>query len=303
MGFRSGDSKGWAAADPLQRTRLEVIDMTSRMLLSLVASAALFATACVSQGKYDEAVRSADNARAELAREKQEMQRRAKFADEGRAEMQKQIDDATAVYDELTKQLERLGQDSQSLLAVNGSLKDALDNSKRRLEELRRAQAAAEARASLYRELALRFKSMIDAGDLAITLRDGRMVLRLSNDVLFDSGRSELKPEGKRALSGIAAVLATIPGRQFQVAGHTDDEPIRVSPYRSNWDLSTARALEVTSFLVAKGIDPHALSAAGYGEYDPIDTNHTSLGKSHNRRTEISLQPNIDDLVAIPDSP
>jgi len=277
--------------------------MTSRWLLALAASASLCASACVSQGKYDEAVRSADAARAELARTKQEMQRRAKVADDGRAEMQKQIDDATAVYEELTRQLERVGQDAQSLLAVNGSLKDALDGSKKRLEELRRAQAAAEARASLYRELALRFKSMVDSGDLAITLREGRMVLQLSNDVLFDSGRSELKPEGQRALAQIAAVLATIPGRQFQIAGHTDNEPIRLSPYKSNWELSTARALEVTSFLVSKGVAPHALSAAGYGEFDPIDTNLTSRGKSHNRRTEITLQPKIDELVAIPDSP
>jgi chemotaxis protein MotB len=144
---------------------------------------------------------------------------------------------------------------------------------------------------------------MIDAGDLAITLRQGRMVLRLSNDVLFDSGRSELKPEGKRALSQVAAVLATIPARRFQVAGHTDNEPIRRSPYKSNWDLSTARALEVTSFLIVRGIEPRALSAAGYGEFDPADTNDNAAGKSRNRRTEISLQPNIDELVAVPDAP
>jgi chemotaxis protein MotB len=143
---------------------------------------------------------------------------------------------------------------------------------------------------------------MVDAGDLAITLRQGRMVLRLSNDVLFDSGWSELKPEGKRALSQVAAVLVTIPSRQFQVAGHTDNDPIRVSPYKSNWDLSTARALEVTSFLVGRGVDPHVLSAAGYGEFDPADTNDTQGGKTHNRRTEISLQPNIDELVAVPDA-
>jgi len=277
--------------------------MRSRWLLVLAVATSVVATGCVSQGRYDEAVRSADAARAELAKTKQELQRREKTADEGRTEMQKEIDDATAVYDELTKQLERLGQDAQSLLAVNGSLKDALDNSKRRLEELRRAQSAAEARAALYRELALRFKGMIDAGDLAITLRDGRMVLLLPNDVLFDSGRSDLKPDGKRALSQIAGILSTIPGRHFQVAGHTDNEPIRLSAYKSNWDLSTARALEVTSFLVSKGVSPSALSAAGYGEFDPIDSNANSRGKSHNRRTEITLQPNIDELVAVPDAP
>jgi hypothetical protein len=75
-----------------------------------------------------------------------------------------------------------LGANAESLLAVNTNLKGALESSQRRLEELRRAQAAAEARAVLYADLARRLKSMIDAGDLAITPRDGRMVLRLSND-------------------------------------------------------------------------------------------------------------------------
>jgi chemotaxis protein MotB len=278
--------------------------MLPRWIGALVAGVtALGAMGCVSQGTYDEAVRSADAARADLAKTKLEMQQRQTQAEAGRAEMQKQLDNATAIDDQLAKQLDKLGQDSQSLLASNGSLRDALESSRRRLEELRRAQAAAEGRAALYRDLALRFKGMLDAGDLAITLRDGRMVLRLSNDVLFDSGHAELKPEGRRALSEIAAVLATIPARQFQVAGHTDDEPIRLSPYKSNWDLSTARAVEVTSFLVSKGVSPHVLSAAGYGEFDPIDANGTRTGKAHNRRTEITLQPNIDELVAIPTSP
>src|ERR1019366_1384630 len=114
--------------------------------------------------------------------------------------MQKELDDATAIDDELSKQLAKVGQDAQSLLAVNGTLKSALESSRRRLEELRRAQGAAESRAALYR-------------DLAITLRNGRMVLRLSNDVLFDSGRSELKPDGERAIAQIAAVLSTIEAR------------------------------------------------------------------------------------------
>jgi len=265
-------------------------------LLVALACGSLLATGCVSQGRYDEAVRSGDAARAELARSKQALEL-------GRTSMQKELDDATAVDDQLARQLSKLGQDSQSLLAANGTLKDSLESSRRRLEELRRAQAAAESRAALYREVALKFKGMVDAGDLAISLRQGRMVLRLSNDVLFDSGRSELKPEGKRALAQVAEILATIQARRFQVAGHTDNEPIRLSPYRSNWDLSTARALEVTSLLVAKGVDPRVLSAAGYGQFDPADSNDSKDGKSHNRRTEISLQPNIDELVSVPDAP
>jgi len=277
--------------------------MKRECMIAIAASVSLLGTACVSAAKYDEEVRTADAVRADLARTKIALAQQTRDEAEGRASMQRAIDDQTALCDEMGKELSKVGRDSQSLLTVNGSLKDALEASRKQLEELRHAQAAAEGRAVLYRDLALRFKSMIDAGDLAITLRRGRMVLRLSNDVLFDSGRSELKVDGKRALAQIAAVLATIPDRLFQVDGHTDDEPIRFSPYKSNWELSTARALGVMSFLVSHGVGAHGLSAAGYGEFDPVDANGTPQGKAHNRRTEITLQPNIDELVAVPDAP
>ncbi len=148
--------------------------------------ALLFATACVPAGKYDDAVHTADAARAQLATARAHL----RDAEMGRGEMQKKLDDATAVDEQLSNELEKRGEDTQSLLATNGVPKQALQNSQRRLEELRRAQAAADARAALYRDLAVKLKGMIDAGDLAITLRDGRMVLRMSNDVLFDSGRA-----------------------------------------------------------------------------------------------------------------
>jgi chemotaxis protein MotB len=264
----------------------------------------LAGTACVSKGTYDEEVQAANTARSranECTSGAARLKRQLSALQAGSASMQKELDDATVVDDQLSKELAKLGEDSRSLLNANGSLKEALESSRRRLEELRRAQMASESRAALYRELALKLKGMVDAGDLAITLRDGRMVLRLSNDVLFDSGKAELKPAGKRSVAEIAGVLRTIPGRHFQVAGHTDNEPIRLSPFPSNWALSTARALEVVGFLTSRGMEARALSAAGYGEFDPVDANDSPLGKSHNRRTEITLQPNIDEIVAVPD--
>lgn len=264
--------------------------------LAAVALTSLLSTACVTKGAYDQQVQAASDARAQLARCQNDDQRLAK----GSTEMQKQLDDATAVDDQLTKELRRLGEDSQSLLAVNGSLKDALESSKARLEELRRAQAAAEQRAAVYRDLALKLKGMVDAGDLAIILRDGRMVLQMSNDVLFDSGKADLKPAGVKALTQLADVLRTVPARRFQVAGHTDNDPIRYSGFRSNWELSTARALAVVELLASQGVDSRELSAAGFGEFDPVDTNDTSAGKAHNRRTEITVQPNIAEIVSVP---
>ncbi len=260
--------------------------MKTRTLLVAVACTAALATGCVSEGRYDAAVASGDAVRAELASTRWQLGQRQAEAAEGRASMQRSSD-------ALTQQIEHLSADSRALLEVNGSLERALDAA-------RREHVAAESRAALYRDLALRLKSMLDAGDLTITLRRGRMVLRLSNDVLFDSGHAGLKPEGKRALAQIASVLSTLKDRRFQVEGHTDDEPIHRSPYKSNWDLSTARALEVTSFLVTKGVAPYGLSAAGYGEFDPVDSNGSPAGKAHNRRTEIALQPDIDEIVAVP---
>ena len=288
--------------------------LRSVMIVSLIT---FTAPACVSRGTYEDEVHSGDRARAALAqsvhdkeverarlqKEIDQLQHSLAESQEGRASMQKQLDDATVVDDRLTTELARLGHDSQSIASANDTLKAALESSRKRLEELRRAQAAAESRAALYRDLALKLHAMIDSGDLAVVIRDGRMILRMSNDVLFDSGKAELRPAGKRALAEVADALRSIPGRRLQIAGHTDNEPIKLSPFRSNWDLSTARSLEVVQFLIARGLAPQALSAAGYGEFDPIDANDTSAGRAHNRRTEITVLPNIDDFVAVPESP
>ena len=95
-------------------------------------------------------------------------------------------------------------------------------------------------------------------------------------------------------------MLATLEGRRFQIAGHTDDEPIRVSGFSSNWQLSAERALEVVGVLIECGMQPETLSAAGYGEFDPLSPNDTAENKAHNRRIEITLQPNIDEIVSVP---
>jgi chemotaxis protein MotB len=136
---------------------------------------------------------------------------------------------------------------------------------------------------------------------LKVGIRRGRMVLELPNDILFDSGKTEVKPAGKSALADVAKVLRGLPGRTFQVAGHTDNVKIQSARYPSNWELSTARAVEVTKLLVDGGMDPKMLSAAGYGEWDPAADNASPDGRAKNRRIEITLVPNMEELVKLPD--
>jgi chemotaxis protein MotB len=289
-----------------------------------VVVAALPLLACVPKGKYDEAIADAQTTHTALAasldREKADQDQLAKLQkdladaqaqiqdrDQKLSDMstashnlQAQLDEDTAINARLRSELGRLGKNVDQMLQEKGTLSKALDDAKARLEELRKAQAAAEARAALFQQFVQKFKAMIDAGQLKITTRNGRLVLQLSNDVLFDSGQTILKPAGKDALVAIATVLKTVQGRTFQVAGDTDNVPIQTPRFPSNWELSTARAVEVVKLLVAQGVDPKALSAAGYGEFDPIAGNDTADGRAKNRRIEITLQPNLDELVSAP---
>jgi chemotaxis protein MotB len=90
--------------------------------------------------------------------------------------------------------------------------------------------------------------------------------------------------------------------RSFQVAGHTDSLPIKKKgEFTSNWELSTERAVVVVKFLAQQGVSSNVLSAAGYGEFDPIASNGDNSGRAKNRRIEISLVPNIEELISAPE--
>lgn len=250
------------------------------MIRNALASLALvvLASGCVSKGRYDAALDEANRARAE------ERARIAALQNEN-ADLKSRIDSAQA-----------------DLGRANMQLADETAASQADLDRLRREQAAAEGRAALFHDLASKLAKMVDAGDLHIVLREGRMVLQLPNDVLFDTAKTNIKPAGRDALE-IAAVLATVHGHDFQVAGDTDNVPIDTPRFPSNWELSSARALVVVHFLVAHGMAPQTLSASGYGEFDPVASNDTATGRAKNRRTEITVQPNIDELVAVPEKP
>mgnify|MGYP002145090500 CR=1 FL=1 len=199
-----------------------------------------------------------------LERELAETSAKLKTTTGERDTLRRQLDDQTALTSSLKERLEKLGQNVDKLTSERGQLAQGLHEAKARLEELRRQKAAAEARAATFRELVAKLRGMIDAGQLKVVIRDGRMLIALPNDVLFDSGKTQIKSEGQVALGRVAQVLATIPDRRFQVVGHTDNVPIKTSRFRSNWELSTARATTVARHLIELGMEPRRLSAAGY---------------------------------------
>ena len=300
-----------------------------RVTMTLLLTGVL-GSGCVSAGTHKAKLDELQQALADLAKSRQEAVDRSKERDELQKRIQdalaqvadlsgrlraaesktkgltterdqyaRLLNDSTALVGQLKERLEKLGQNVDKLTTERGQLQAGLTDAKARLEDLRKQKAAAEARLQMFRSLVDKLRAMIDSGQLKVVVRDGRMLIALPDDVLFDSGKAEVKPQGQEALAKVAQALAAFPDRHFLVAGHTDNVPIRSARYRSNWDLSAARAIEVTLFLVSKGLKPQVLAAAGFGEFDPVAANDTPEHRSQNRRIEIVLQPNISDLPSL----
>lgn len=143
------------------------------------------------------------------------------------------------------------------------------------------------------RMLEERLSKEIGDKQVLLELANRGLVITLSNEILFDSGKAKLKVSSGDVLKKVASVInERLPDRNIGVEGHTDNVPIKHSGWKSNWELSTARATSVLHYLIDKcGIKPSKLVAMGYGEYRPIDTNATAAGRSRNRRVEIVILP------------
>ncbi len=176
-----------------------------------------------------------------------------------------------------------------------------LDATSTEVEALRAQRAEDDKRLSAFKEMTEKFRKMIDSGKLQVTMRHGRMIVKLPASVLFASGSADLSKDGQSALAEVASILKQFPNRRFMVAGHTDNVPtLPTSPFKDNWQVSTARAVTVTEALIAAGMSAAHLSAAGYSEYEPVHANGSEAGRQENRRIEIVLLPNLAELPSLP---
>lgn len=214
-----------------------------------------------------------------------------------RDHLREQFDGMQASNTAMAHRLEELGQNVSQLQAQGQQQATALTEAQQREAELRRRQQLAEARLTTYRNMVAQFQSMISAGQLRVRTVRGRMVIELPAGILFDSGRAELRVEGQQVLRQVAAVLSQIRERDFLVAGHTDNVQLgRGGRFADNWELSAARALNVVRFLAGNNVAAVHLGGAGYAEYQPARANDTDENRAQNRRVEIILMPNIEEL-------
>lgn len=146
-----------------------------------------------------------------------------------------------------------------------------------------------------YEDLTAGLKSEIAAGEIKITQLQGKLTVNLIDRILFDSGKAEVKDNGKAVLDKVGSILNTVKDKNIHIEGHTDNKPITgelLAKYPSNWELSTARATAVARYLQDRAkVDPARLVATGYGEFHPVASNDTPETRGLNRRIEIVLVP------------
>lgn len=239
--------------------------------LFLLSATILIFTGCVSNSTHDALQLEHDGLTNELK------------------QSQAKINELEILVAQLEKQLGTASANKKSMANSIQHMKEALKKESQRKKEV-------EKRLSEFRKLIRRFKTLTEAGELSVQIKDGRMVVVLPSDVLFNSGSARLSKKGTDTIKKVAKLLVSIPNKQFQIEGHTDNVPIRSAKYPSNWELASARALTVLKIMKDAGLAANRISAASFAETKPVTSNDSKEGKSLNRRIDIVVLPDLSKL-------
>ena len=207
-----------------------------------------------------------------------------------------------------------MAQQQQQLLAIqenlertrnlNDSLSYSLAEREKKVKELEQVLAnkdrAVQDLKSMISNALLNFKE----NDISVTVKNGKVYVSLAEQLLFGSGSIQIDQKGVTALQQLAKAIKDEKDINIMVEGHTDNVPIsKKSAYMNdNWDLSVMRATSITKILTKAGVAPEQITASGRGEFSPLAANSTAENKQKNRRTEIIITPNLDELFRVLES-
>jgi len=210
--------------------------------------------------------------------------------------LSKNIVDLRAHVGDLQKENDLLKGENQDLRRDVKGLQEksaALQSQTQALERQRKKEM--EEMKGTYETLLEDMKGEIEKGEITITQLRGKLKVNMLDEILFDSGKTTIKPQGVEVLERVGSILLNVKDKAISIEGHTDDVPIGAElskKYPTNWELSAVRATTVARYLQETiGIDPDMLSAIGYGEYHPVASNEDEEGQAKNRRIEIVLVP------------
>jgi len=261
--------------------------------VACICLATVFLTSCVSKRKYV------------FARDKAEKERQENMALNSRVATQADsLNMMNHNISDLNRQIAALNSENMSTNSQLNMTKDQVAAQRKRVQQLQAfidaQQAAVTALKNKIAEALVGFSS----DELSVTMKDGRVYISMQESLLFPSGSAVVNPKGKEALAKVASVLNTGTDINIDIEGHTDDKPIHTKAYPDNWALSTARATSIAHVLIDEySVSPLKLIASGRSQYEPIASNDTPEGRAQNRRTEIILEPKLDELMQLLNAP
>lgn len=272
----------------------------------LVLLIILTLSSCVSSEKYKASLSDIDG----LNRNISELREKLKTTESELERCGKDLDDVSLQKNELDKSnvalREKLSENSMRITRFADELntKDQrifdlqtqLDKvAQEKMETVRDKEEEISMLKGTYDGLVSELNREIKDGEITITQLKDKLTLSMVDKILFDSGSAAVKKEGKLVLDRVGEIIGKTADKEIRVEGHTDNVPIGytlVDKFPTNWELSTARATNVVRYLQeSAGVDAAVLSASGYSEFRPVDSNETEEGRARNRRIEIVLLP------------
>lgn len=223
--------------------------------------------------------------------------------------LEDRLADAQRENSELKRQLAALqGSLDKSLVQNNqgsiniSKLVDEINASNKYIKQLVEAKTKSDSLNLVLTNNLTRSLSRDELQEVDVKVLKGVVYVSLADNMLYRSGSYEVNERAKTTLSKIAKILSDYKDFEVLVEGNTDDVPITRPNIRNNWDLSALRASSVVQVLQNDyGIAPNRLSAAGRGQYNPVATNDTELGRQRNRRTQIIITPKLDQFLDLID--
>jgi chemotaxis protein MotB len=199
------------------------------------------------------------------------------------------------------EQLLQIQKNLESTRRKNDSLSNSLAEREKKVRELEQVMASKD---KAVQDLRSRITSALlnfKENDITVKVKNGKVYVSLAEQLLFQSGSIDVDAKGVTALQQLAKAIKDQKDINIMVEGHTDNVPIsKKSQYMGdNWDLSVMRATSITRILTKSGVSPQQITASGRGEFSPLASNDNAQNKQKNRRTEIIITPNLDELFKI----
>lgn len=263
-----------------------------------------FTSSCVSTKKYDALLTD----KMQVENEKADTEEQLEIAREEIERLKQKIESLNNQINSLVadttaqgKEYAKLELYYNNLLENSDKLSQEFVDQQKKIQELEKVLKEKEKAVNDIRNKVSQALLNFKENDLTIDIKNGKVYVSLAEQLLFGSGSIEVDKKGVGALQQLATVLKNNPDINIMVEGHTDNVPIsRKSQYmQNNWDLSVLRATSIVDILTEAGVEPSKITAAGKGEFSPLNPNDSPEGKQKNRRTEIILTPELDELFQI----